>query len=157
MKKALISFICFLVIGALGARAEGEQYLHIRTTTGWSVLDLNEVDKLTFPAGTMVASSFDGQTLGTFRRDALTEMYVDETSGVTSVTSVFAEAVVPTFRIANGVVTMLSDGIFEAYTTDGAAIARISAKKDETIDLSAVGATVVLLKSGTYTLKTTLR
>lgn len=154
MKKALISFICFLVLGVLGAKAEGESYLHIRTSTGWSVISLDEVDKLTFPPGSMVASTASGETLDTFERGALTEMYVDETSGLTSVV---AEAAAPTFRIENGMVTMLADGNFEAYTTDGVRIVCISAKKGETINLSAVRSAVILLKSGTYTLKTTLR
>lgn len=154
MKNALILFICFLSLGVLSAKAEEGQYLHIRTATGWSVLNLDEVDKLSFPAGSMVASTASGQTIGTFDRSSLTEMYVDETSGITSVA---VEASVPTFRFESGVVTMVADGTFEAYTPDGVQIARIAAKKGETIDLSGVRASVILLKSGSYTLKTTLR
>lgn len=141
-------------MSVFSARADEGQYLHIRTATGWSVLDLNQVDKLSFPAGQMVASTASGQTIASFDRSSLSEMYVNETSGVQTVV---AEDAQPSFRIEGGVVTMLADGTFEAYTTDGAQIVSIAAAKGETIDLNAVRANVVLLKSGTYTLKTALR
>lgn len=154
MKKVLHSFCCLLMLGTINIWADGGQYLHVQTTSGWKVFDLEKVDRLTFTSGNMVASDADNNTLETFDRAILEKMYVDETSGVQSVT---ADAAKATFNFNNGIATMLADGKFEAFALDGSLLVSIDAKKGETIDINAISPNVVILKAGSFTLKATLR
>lgn len=143
-----------MMLGVMNAKADEGQYLHVQTASGWKVLDLEKVDRLTFTTGNMVASDADNNTLETFDRASLEKMYFDETSGVQSV---IAESAKATFGVSNGVAAMLEDGKFEVYSLDGSLLVSINAKKGETIDINAISANVVILKSGSYTLKATLR
>lgn len=154
MKKILLSLCCLLVISTVSAWAEGGQYLHVQTASGWKVLDLEKVHRLTFISGNMIATDAQNNTLETFDRASLNKMYVDETTGIQSIIADQAKA---TFCFQNGVATMLTDGKFEAYSLDGPLLVSINAKKGETIDINAISANVVILKSGSFTLKSTLR
>lgn len=154
MRKTLLSFGLLMILGAMTTSADGGQYLHIRTASGWSVLDLDQVDRLTFNAGTMVASDADNKTVETFDRGALSDMYFDESAGVQAVTADNTEA---TFSYNNGVATMLTDGPLEVYAVDGSMLVCLNARRGETVDLSAIRNNVIVLKSGSYTLKATLR
>lgn len=154
MKQVILSFCCLLMLGVMNARADEGQYLHVQTASGWKVLDLEKVDRLTFTTGNMVVSDADNNTLETFNRASLEKMYFAETSGVQSVIADSTKAI---FGFGNGVVSMLADGKFEAYSLDGSLLVSINAKKGETIDINAISANVVILKSGSFTLKATLR
>lgn len=154
MKKFLLSLCCLLMLGTVSAWAEGGQYLHVQTASGWKVLDLEKVDRLTFISGNMIATDAQNNTLETFDRASLNRMYVDETMGIQSMTTDQAKAA---FCFENGVATMLTDAKFEAYSVDGSLLVSIDAKKGETIDINAISANVVILKSGSFILKSTLR
>lgn len=154
MKKFVLSVCCLLMLGLMSAKAEEGQYLHVKTSTGWSVLDLEKVDRLTFTAANMVASDANGNQVAGYERSSLDQMYFNESSGVETVV---ADAAAATFSYRNGAAMMLADGMFEVYGVDGALLVSINAKKGETIDISAISQNVVILKSGSYTLKTVLR
>lgn len=156
MKKVLLSLFCLLSLGS--AYAEGGHYLHVRTSAGWKVLDLETVDRLTFTSGTMVASDADNKTVETFDRGSLEKMYFDETPETTGIgQEAVADATEATFRLEQSTATMLADGVFEVYSIDGSLLVSINAKKGESIDLSAIAVNAVIAKSGSFTIKANLR
>lgn len=154
MIKKLLSFGVFALLTAGVASADEGQYLHIRTSGGWQVLNLEQVDRLTFTGGQMVAADANNNTLGSFEQSSLNEMYFDETAGVEST---LAKAEGAAFSFANGVVTMKEDGRIEIFALDGVLLTAINAKKGETIDLKAISSKYVILKSGKVAQKVSLR
>ena len=156
MKKYLLSLCCLLSAGCFSAMADGGQYLHIQTSDGWKVLDLEKADRLTFTSSSMVVSDSDGNTVETYDRGNLSAMYVDEYPEVVGVESV-SEEPEAAFLMQGSEATMLTDGRFEVYATDGKLLVGIEAKQGEKIDLGAMSGSVVILRSGSYTKKANLR
>ncbi len=148
MKKILLMLACSAV-AMCGAAAN---YLHVKTDKGWEVLDLDRVDRLTFSGGKMTASDEQGATVATFNQTALEQIYVDETTGVTSVEAQEAKATF-TYNTSAKTALMLADGNFEISAADGACLVSVPAKSGEYICLEAINPGVVILKSGKYTLK----
>lgn len=157
--RSFLTCTC-VAFAAMTMHAEGDtsHYLHIQTDGGWTVLNLDTVDRLSFEGADMVATDSQRNVLGTFSRSKLASMYVDddpEMTGIQAVTDAGEAAPAFAFDPAARTVTMLSDGDFAAYSLDGSRLVYIdTVKASETIDLSAMTENVVILKSGNYTLKT---
>lgn len=149
MKKFALSLFC--AVSLIGASA-ADNYLHIKTADGWRVLDLEQVDRLTFDGNTMTASDASGAPVMTIPQKSLETMTVTETAGVS--TAVVAEAKA-TFAYSSSTkcVTMLADALFEIYALDGSRLVAVDAAKGDNIHIDAVKAGVVIMKSGEYTLK----
>ena len=130
-------------------------YLHFKTSDGWQVLDIDEVERLAFEGGQMIATDANGSTVAAIDRQALERMYVDETSGVETITTAGNAA----FRYIHATKSaeMLTDGLFELYSTDGQKLVGIQAKAGEKIDLSNINPGTVVMKSGKTTIKAILR
>lgn len=140
----------------LMAQEEGN-YLHLQTATGWEVIDLDQVDRLTFSNGTMTASDKDQTTVASFRQDQLISMNYSETSGIESVTDDNMESTFYFDSDAKAVI-MKADGIFEVFSEAGVKLVEIpSAKNGETINLSAIRKGIVILKSGSHSLKAIIK
>ncbi len=155
--KHLLLSAVFAGCALSGMAQEEGNYLYVRTATGYEVLNLDKVDRLTFSGGIMTASDKDNKTVATFPQDQIDKMYVSETAGITSVAADNAE---PTFKFdaTTAVVTMLADGDFNIYDTAGASlIGTAKVKKGETIALSGMEPGIVILKSGNYTVKAILK
>jgi|GEM_PF-2727401 len=148
-KHFIAAAACAVVM--VPAMAES-QYLHIRTASGWEVLDLAQVDRLTFKSGSMTATDKQNNTVATYNQNALESMYVDENAGIESVVSTDTEA---TFTFSkDGYVEMKADGAFLIYGADGALLLEIpEARKGEIISLKTLRQGVVILKSGNYSIK----
>lgn len=148
-----------VALSALSVSAEDSagNYLHIRTSEGWQVLNLDTVDRLTFKGGTMTATDKDNNTVASFPQESLEKMYVDETAGIGQVSASEAEATF-TYDAASRTVTMLADGAFKVYNAAGALLVNIPAvEKDQTVVLTGLQAGVVLISSGDYTLKAAVK
>ncbi len=148
---ALVAASCFPAISA-------GDYLQVRTSDGWVVLDLDQVDRLSFAGNVMTASDKNNNVVKTIPQTSLIEMsYSESAAGIEAVVAPKAEATF-TFDAASGVVTVSKDGSIEVYTTDGKALVVISeVKAGETVNLSAITEGVVIIKSGDYAVKTVLK
>ena len=71
-------FLLALCLGAFVFCASAANYLHIKTSTGWEVLDLDKVDRLTFSNGKMNAQDEKGVTVGTYSQASLEQIYVND-------------------------------------------------------------------------------
>lgn len=142
-------------IAAMAIPCFAGNYLHFKTTEGWQVLNIDEVDRLAFQGGQMIATDAHGSTVTTIAQESLERMYVDETSGVETI----ATAGNATFRYIHATKSaeMLTDGLFELYSTDGQKLVGILAKAGEKIDLSNINPGTVVMKSGKTTIKAILR
>lgn len=153
-RKMLMFAACVAAVAT--ASADGN-YLHLKTASGWEVLDLEQVDRLTFANGVMTASDANKNTIKTFDQASLEQMYFDDTAGVMTVS---AEESEPSFQVSdNGrLVKMIQAGEFEVYSVAGESLVGIpGVKVGETINLSALPAGVAILKSGNYAKKVVLK
>lgn len=84
-------------------------YLHFKTSDGWQVLDIDEVERLAFQGGQMIATDANGSTVAAIDQQSLERMYVDETSGVETITTAGNAA----FRYIHATKSaeMLTDGL----------------------------------------------
>jgi hypothetical protein len=154
MKIRPLLFILTMVGASLPLIAQEEgNYLHVQTTTGWKVLDLDSVDRLSFNNGVMTASDKNLNTVETIPQDQLISMNYSETAGVVGVVAE-EEADTFTFDRATKTAIMNCDGRFEVYTEAGIRLVEIpAARKGETIDLSDIRKGIVILKSGNKSVK----
>lgn len=150
MKKLLLAMS--LALAAMGASAAN--YLHIKTDSGWEVLDLDRVDRLVFAGGVMNAQDASGNSVGSYSQAALEQLYVDDKAGVADVQAESKAKATFTFDAAAMSARMLADGKFEIYAVDGSLLVAIPAKAGEEISFGAMhGAGVVIVKSGDYVIK----
>lgn len=153
MKKLLLGLL--MCAGAFGAYADN--YLHIKTEAGWTVIDLDKCDRLTFEGGSMKVEDAEGNTVGTYDRQALEQIYVDDSAGVESIVADAGAKATFTFDAASASAVVSADALFEVYALDGRRLVAIPARTGDTITLDAMrGIGAVIIKSGTYTLKTVL-
>lgn len=162
MKPSVLFCGIGIALAALGIRAEGDEshYLHIRTNDGWTAIDLNRIDRLTFKDGNMIATDNEQKTIGNFPQSTLTSMFIDEKeeldlSGVENIG--VSEEGDKTFHYdtATSMARMVVSGEFIVYNLKGETLLRIpEAKAQEVIDLSAITDHVLIIKSGSYSLKT---
>ena len=158
MKFSRLIFAMAFAASVFTASAEDEgNYLHIRTATGWDVLSLNQVDRLTFTNGVMTATDKNNATVATFPQASLETMYVDETAGVGSPVVDEQTSATFTFAASTRTATMLADGEFTVYNAAGVRLVAIQALKGETITLTGLEAGVAILKCGDYSLKTVIK
>lgn len=151
MKKFLLAM--GLALTCAGAYAAN--YLHIKTETGWEVLDLDKVDRLVFAGGVMNAQDASGANVGSYKQAELEQIYVDETSGIKNIKENSQTKATFKFDAKSMSAKILVDGDFEIYGTDGVLMISIPAKAGEQIALDAMrGAGVVIVKSGDYVIKT---
>lgn len=153
MKKYLIA----LCLGAVAVGASAANYLHIKTSTGWEVLDLDKVDRLTFSNGQMKVQDEKGATVGSYNQSSLEQIYVNDLAGVEAVIADEKAKATFHFDAANRSAIMVEDGNFEVYALDGSLLVAVPAKAGERIGLDAMGGTgVVIVKSGKYAIKAAL-
>lgn len=154
MKKILLSFCLFAVSFGLSAAT----YLHIKTTDGWQVIDLDKADRLTFKGGTMEVADASGKVIATYPQSTLENIKVDdESTGIDMI--VAGKDCDATFRFNGATCSaeMIKDGLFEVYGIDGKKLVAIPAKAGEHIALEVMtGVGPVIVKSGSYTLKVAL-
>lgn len=160
LKHLLVSSI--LAGASFAAFAEGE-WLHVKTEKGWEVFSLENVDRLVFSDKVMTASDKSGNVKATFNRSDLTTMYVDNeesSKGSSGINGVVTENAKATFSFDSSTknVIMNADGVFSIYGTDGSLLLSIpEAKAGEIINISRIGARVVILQSNGFTLKALLK
>lgn len=142
-------------MGVFGLKAA--DYLHIRTADGWTVINLDNADRMTFNGGSMKVSDASGNIVGTFPQSALQEISVNDEPGASSVTSLKAGQAPFRFSAGTRSAEMLADGMFEIFSMDGKRLVAIPARTGDRIALDAMsGAGVVIVKSGSYTIKAVL-
>ena len=72
-----------------------EDYLHVRTSSGWDVVDLSQAEYITFSGTEMKILDASRNVVKSYPKASLEKMYVAETSGVTNIE---ADGVEATFR-----------------------------------------------------------
>lgn len=143
-------------VASFGAIAE-TNYLHIETADGWKVLNLDNVDRLTFTGGNMTATDASNAVVMIVPQTSLKTINVNESAGVSAPVVVEAKATF-VYNAGSATVTMLADGAFEVYNVAGSLLVNIpGALKGQTIALDGMEPGVVILKSGNYVLKTAIQ
>lgn len=135
-------------------------YLHVLTSAGWKVLDLDQIDRLTFKNGSMVATDKKQNTIETISQNDLTKMAYSETKAEFSGIEMLPADEKAVFSFFNGskTVVMKADGNLAVYTEAGVRLVEIpDAKAGQAIDLSAIRQGIVILKSGNQSLKAIIR
>lgn len=136
---------------------ENGEYLHIRTAGGWDVVSIEKAERITFNNNVMTITDSNNATLGTYAQNQLEAMYIDDTSGVKEVSAEGRETNFG-FDASTNTMVMMKDGMVEIYSPAGALLTRLpNVKKGENVNLSGMGAGVVIIKSGNHTLKTVLK
>lgn len=150
---AAVSAIGFMVMAPSALYAEN--YLHIKTSQGWEVLDLDKVNKLYFNNGVMTATDANDQAMVSYQQSDLQKMYVDNTTGIESIYESKTEGD-PSFRYdsANSIVYMQTTGTLEIYNLGGELLVKIpEVLSGETVDLNGIAPGVIIIKSGNHTAK----
>lgn len=154
--------MCVMAL-SVGSAVASTDYLHIRTSSGWQVLNVDDLKSFDFNNGTVTVSDKDGKAVASFPQSSLELIYVDDNTqnvdktGVESVTEEASQAVFA-YDSAARMVTFSQDGEFELYNVDGSRLVRIpDVKAGETVNISGVAPGVVILKSGKQTIKTILK
>ena len=156
MKRTHFLVAVALVMGC-ALTSYAEDYLHVRTSSGWDVVDLSQAEYITFSGTEMKILDASRNVVKSYPKASLEKMYVAETSGVTNIE---ADGVEATFRFdaANQQAVMLADGNFTVYNTEGKTLVNIKgAKNGETISLANMHCGVAVVKSGSQTLKVVLK
>lgn len=134
-----------------------DNYLHLKTADGWEVLNLDSVDRLTFSGNTMTVADASGVTVKAYDRGSLENMYVNESAGIGVVEADTAAPATFSCDAASRRVTVLADGTFCLYGTDGTMLTSIGVKAGEVIDFTSVKPGIVIMKLGDYTLKALMK
>lgn len=154
MKFKIFAFV--MAFAALSAMADEGNFLHIRTSNGWSVVDIDKVGKIKFTGDQMVVGDKNDAPMASYPRTALEEMVVTETAGVHAVEVDAPETMV--FNVENGAVKVLVDCDFEVYDTTGKRLVLIpGVVKGQTITLPALAGNVVILKAGNQSIKAVIK
>lgn len=135
-------------------------YMHVLTSDGWKILDLDQVDRLSFNNGVMTAADKNQNIVETISQDKLLSMAYSETTTELSGVEMLPNGSKPAFSFFNGskTVIMNADGNFSVYNEAGAKLVEISSvKAGQTIDLSALHPGIVILKSGNQSLKAIIK
>lgn len=149
MKKILITLVV-MVASSMAGMAAGN-YLHVKTSEGWSVLDLDQVDRLSFSGNVMTATSATGEIVASYPQDQLEKMVGSDVAGVQDLT-VGSQA--KNFVFDGVKVTIQADGNFAVYNTEGTVLVEIAdVRNGEKIDLSALTPGVYVAKSGNQSQK----
>lgn len=146
-------------LAALPAFAEGE-YLHVQTSSGWEVIPISNVNKLTFNGGYMTATDSQNKELIKIKQTELGKMLVNDSKESASVIGITDETTPANFAFdANAKsVLILEDGDFSVYTLSGEHLIAIpTVKKGETVNLAAINSEVVIIKSGSYAIKALMK
>ncbi len=146
-------------LAALPAFAEGE-YLHVQTSSGWEVIPISNVNKLTFNGGYMTATDSQNKELIKIKQTELGKMLVNDSKESASVIGITDETTPANFAFdANAKsVLILEDGDFSVYTLSGEQLIAIpTVKKGETVNLAAINSEVVIIKSGSYAIKALMK
>lgn len=146
-------------LAALPAFAEGE-YLHVQTSSGWEVIPISNVNKLTFNGGYMTATDSQNKELIKIKQTELGKMLVNDSKESASVIGITDETTPANFAFdANAKsVLILEDGDFAVYTLSGEQLIAIpTVKKGETVNLAAINSEVVIIKSGSYAIKALMK
>jgi len=156
MKKLILASTCAFAIFTAVA---GNNYLHVRVASGWEVLDLDKVDRLSFSGNNMVASDAKGNTVSTFLRSELRTMNVDDNpSGVNSMIADSKESATFSFDFASRTVTMFTNGDFQIFDLSGAVLVSIpDVRQGEAISLSGLQPGAIIIKSGNYSIKVIIK
>lgn len=145
-----------LLGGSLPAIADGN-FLHIQTASGWDVLDLETVDRLTFKNGTMTATDTNEKVVASYSQSDLNRMFVSETAGVEAVCAEEVDATF-SFDASSKNLRILADGELALYNLNGNVLDIIpEVKTGELINISALPAGVIIVKSGEYAAKIVLK
>lgn len=152
--QILAAALCGAV--SFGVMAESN-YLHIETADGWKVLNVDNVDRLTFAGGNMTATDAANAVVLTVAQSDLKTLVVTQSAGVETPVADEVKATF-VFNAATATATMLADGAFEVYNVAGALLVNIpGALKGQTVSLEGMEPGVVILKSGNYVLKTAIQ
>ena len=150
MKRLLLGLVFALSFAM--SWADAGNYLRIKTSEGWQVLDLDVVDRLSFDGTTMKATDEKGQTVAEIPQRNLERMDVSQEAGVKNVLTERANATF-SYNTSTQKATMLADGVFELFGADGTRYISFKALKGETVDLSSIAPGIVIIKSGDYSIK----
>lgn len=156
IKKIIVCAALTFLATATRAESDSGRYLHVRDGGGWTVLNIDNVNRLLFNGGNMTAVDKAGEVIGSFPQSALSSMYVDEYPDLSDISDLFSNpSPEATFTLnEEGLPTLLSDGDFKVFDFNGVLLVDIPvAEAGQTVDLSAVTEKTLILKSGDYALK----
>lgn len=152
-------FTTVFCIAALPVSAE-DHYLHVQTAEGWKVLDIAQVDRLTFSNGFMTATGHDNQQIAQIKQTDLSKMFVTESKESASAPEIsdISQERPFTFDASTKSVRILKDGDFAIFNVAGSKLLSIpEVKAGQLVDINAVKADIVIIKSGHYTVKAILK
>lgn len=139
---------------ATSASAE-TNYLHVVTTNGWEILNLDTVDRLTFEGNVMNALDKNRKVVNSFNRADLETCFVSQNSGVDEITESGHSS--ESFSIAARTLTALVSGNFAIYSTAGERLAAIEGvQSGQEIGLSALPAGIYVITLGDHSAKVAL-
>lgn len=157
IRQLLLIAVCAFSSMNVSAEDLTGDFIHIKTSKGWELIDLSVVDRISFKGDNMVATDKDNNTVASFPKADLERMFYSETSGVQKVE---ADDEAASFAVsADGrEVRMVRDGEFAVYNVAGQLLASIpEVKAGECISLAGLGKGVVIVKSGKDAAKVILK
>lgn len=129
-----------------------ENYLHIQTDNGWTIINIDNVDRISFSDGKMVITDKE-QTTTTIAQTELVQMLVNESASIESV-EFDNNAAKFTIDAQTKTVKMTTDGNFRILSVNGKILINIpTVKSGETISLDNLNAGVYILQSSNYAIK----
>lgn len=157
MQRALLAAITMASAMAISA----QNYLHIQTDSGWKLLDLDKVERISFAGGVMTATDASNNVLSSIAQSNLKMMYVDEVedlSGVQLSTITQTESTMA-YDASTKTLHILADGTLDVYNAAGLKLISIpEVKKGEDVNVEQLAtAGTVIFKNGNYIIKTVVK
>lgn len=138
-----------------------EMYLHIQTADGnWTVLDLSQVNRLTFSGGQMTATDAQGTQVAQYLAANLDVMTVNDNNTPSGINKVAAEAKTASFALSNGgrLLTANTDGTLRVFASTGALVVEIPAvTAGQTVNLHALPAGAYVINFANVSRKALLK
>lgn len=156
MKRFVSMALSVMVLIGTGSVKAADNYLHVRTSQGWEVLNLDKVDRLYFNNNVMTVTDASQNVISSFSKADLISMYVDDTS-TTAVKSIAAEEKDEApYRYDSSAsnIYMKGTGEIVVYNLGGEVLVNIpEVKAGEVVDIKAIAPGAIIIRSGNYTSK----
>ena len=154
MNRLVLAVMSMIALILTPAAKSADNYLHVKTSQGWEVLDLNKVDRLYFQNNMMNATDANQNVVGSFTQSDLEAMYVDQSSGIHSLPSATTEKVTFTYDATTSIVTLKEAGSIEIFSLNGEQLVKIPrVEAGETVSLKGLANGAIIIKSGKYSAK----
>jgi hypothetical protein len=153
------SFLLALFM-ALAMNVCAQNYLHVQTADGWKLINLDNVERITFAGGVMTATDASNTIIAQLNQQKLESMYVDDEENVSGlkITKLDQGEATLSFDANKKVIKVLTDGSLDVFTVTGVKILTVpNVKKGEIVDVSQLAVGTAIFKNGTFSLKTILK